>query len=87
LEGTLNVHIDWPLAPLSLGSCFLGGFLISFATRWRIWVTAIVLSIAAVAVGAIVHPIIFELGDAVVAFLPALAGAAVGSIIRKKRIA
>jgi hypothetical protein len=79
--------VDWTVATLSLGGCFLAGLVVSVLTKWPIWVTAIAVSITAMVVGAILRPVVLEFGTAIGAFLPALAGAALGSFIHRKRAA
>jgi uncharacterized membrane protein YjjB (DUF3815 family) len=74
--------LEW-LVPASL----LGGLLLASVTKWRVWVAAVAIAIVALVVGGMLHPIFFEFGNAIAAFLAALAGAALGSIIRRKRTA
>jgi len=81
------MHVDWQLASLSLGSCFLAGLLLRWIMKWRVWVAALVVGIVATVLGAIVRPMVIELGTMIVAFGVALAGAALGSVIQRKRIA
>jgi uncharacterized membrane protein YjjB (DUF3815 family) len=74
--------LEW-LIPTSL----LGGLLLASVAKWRIWVAAVAIAILALIVGAMLHPMSFEIGNAIAAFLAALAGAALSSIIHRKRTA
>ena len=74
--------LEW-LFPISL----LSGLLLASVAKWRIWVAAVAVAIAALIAGAVLHPMFFELGNAIAGFLAALAGAALGSLIQRKRMA
>jgi uncharacterized membrane protein YjjB (DUF3815 family) len=66
---------------------FVAALLLTLVTRWRIWITALAISIVALIIGAVLHPILVELGNGIAAFVSALAGGALGSIVRRKRTA